>query len=129
MNIKNKKITVVTTILWIFTAFVLCTIPTDTIPNPRLNIPHMDKLVHFVIFFVMSALLSLTFEQLTRWNLRKIYLLAILTALVYGGLLEILQHFYFNRSGDMMDLLADIAGGIAGCLCYPIIKRVLRIEN
>ncbi len=129
MRIKNKKITIVTTILWILVVFVLCAIPGDSIPDPHMNIPHLDKVVHFGMFFIMSVLWALTLEQLTEWPLKKIYLLAILIAFGYGGLIEILQHFYFNRGGDVLDLLADVAGGIAGCLCYPFIKRLLHLEN
>lgn len=47
------------------------------------------------------------------------------TTIVYGGIIEILQYNFFNRSGDVWDLLADVTGGIAGCLCYPFIKRTL----
>ena len=56
-------------------------------------------------------------------------LIAMLVALIYGGGIEILQANFFNRSGDVWDLVADVSGGIAGCLCYPIVKRFIPMKN
>ncbi len=126
---KNKTTVTATTILWVLVIFVLCTIPGDSIPDPHMNIPHLDKAVHFGMFFIMSVLLTLTLEQLTGWSLKKIYLPAILIVSGYGGVIEILQHFYFDRGGDVWDLLADVTGSIAGCLCYPFIKCLLHLKN
>lgn len=129
MKLKSKKITTGTTLLWIVIIFILCAIPGEDIPNPRLNIPQLDKVVHFGMFFIMSALLSLTLEQHTRFTLKKIYFISIATAFTYGGLIEILQHYFFSRGGDIWDWLADISGAVVGCISYPLIKRILHIEN
>ena len=34
-------------IIWAGVIFFLCAIPSDSIPDPKLNIPHLDKVVHF----------------------------------------------------------------------------------
>lgn len=111
-------------IVWALIIFILCAIPGEDIPNPGLNIPHLDKVVHFGMFFIMSVLLAYVLEAKTRLPLRTIYLLAIATALVYGGAIELLQHYFFNRGGDVWDWLANILGGIAGCLCFPLSRRI-----
>jgi VanZ family protein len=45
-------------------------------------------------------------------------------AFVYGGLIEILQNNFFNRTGDLYDLIADISGGFTGAMIYPTILRL-----
>lgn len=111
-------------ILWAIIIFILCAVPGEAIPNPHFHIPHLDKVVHFGMFFIMSLLLWCGFEKSTAFSGKKICGIAILTAFIYGGLIEILQQKFFNRNGDLADLAADVAGGIVGCLCYPFIKKL-----
>ena len=91
-------------IIWAGVIFFLCAIPSDSIPNPKLNIPHLDKVVHFGMFFIMS-------------------IFTIGFSFIYGGLIEVLQFKYFNRGGDWWDLFADVLGGVVGCLLYPAAKK------
>lgn len=123
MKITDTKIIIGANIIWIFIIFILCAMPGDSIPNPHLNIQNLDKVVHFGMFFILSVLLTYPLEKWTSLSRIKIYIIG--TAFVYGGTIEILQYNFFNRSGDVWDLLADVIGGIAGCLCYPFIKRIL----
>ena len=110
-------------IIWAGVIFFLCAIPSDSIPDPKLNIPHLDKVVHFGMFFIMSIFLCSELRYQTRLSLRKIYLIAIGFSFIYGGLIEVLQFKYFNRGGDWWDLFADVLGGVAGCLLYPTAKK------
>lgn len=111
-------------IVWIAIIFILCAIPSEDIPDPGLNIPHLDKVVHFGMFFVMSLLICYKCENQKRLNTKYIYGFAVGLSVIYGGLIEILQHYFFNRGGDIWDLVADIAGGVAGCLAYPTVKKL-----
>ena len=105
-------------IIWAGVIFFLCAIPSDSIPDPQLNIPHLDKVVHFGMFFIMSIFLCSELRYQTRLSLQKIYLIAIGFSFIYGGLIEVLQFKYFNRGGDWWDLFADVLGGVVGCLLY-----------
>ena len=109
-------------IVWALFIFYFCTMPPDKIPG--LRIPHMDKMVHFVFFFVQSALCSLLFNFRTRKSYLQIILLSTLLAFMYGGLIEILQSRFFNRTGDLYDLMADILGGFTGAIIYPAVLRI-----
>ena len=71
-------------IIWAGVIFFLCAIPSDSIPDPKLNIPHLDKVVHFGMFFIMSIFLCSELRYQTRLSLRKIYLIAIGFSLIYG---------------------------------------------
>ena len=129
MKYTDKRTLILANVIWILIIFILCAMPSEDIPDPHLNIPHLDKVVHFGMFFILSLLISLPLELHTTIPPKLIYTIAILTAFVYGGLIEILQHYFFNRGGDVWDLAADITGGIAGCLCYPVAKRIFKIKH
>ncbi len=126
MEKGSVRIFVWANVIWFLIIFVLCALPGEDIPDPRLNIPHLDKVVHFGMFFIFSLLLICPLERRTSLGLGMIYGIAIGVATVYGGSLEVLQHFFFERSGDILDFVADVLGGAAGCLCYPLVRRIFR---
>ena len=70
-------------IIWAGVIFFLCAIPSDSIPDPQLNIPHLDKVVHFGMFFIMSIFLCSELRYQTRLSLQKIYLIAIGFSFIY----------------------------------------------
>ena len=50
-------------LLWTIIIFVLCVMPSDDLPNPRFDIPHIDKVVHFGMYFVSSLLMMYPLER------------------------------------------------------------------
>lgn len=112
-------------IIWAIIIFVLCSVPGNSLPHtPAVNIPHLDKLVHFALFFVMGIFLIAELKFQTK--LRRITIAFITFALItiYGGVIEILQEYYFtSRSGDLWDFCADIAGGVTAIFMYSSLKK------
>ena len=108
-------------IVWMLFIFVLCTLPASN--YPKIKIAHLDKVVHFGFFFVQSILLCLLFHYKTNKHYFQIILLSTLFVLVYGGIIEIVQSQFFNRSGEMADLIADVLGGLFGGLVYQAILK------
>ena len=123
---SNKKtyVLLILSIVWALLIFYFCTIPSSKIPG--FKIPHLDKVAHFGFFFVQSILLSLLFNFQTRKSYFQIILLSTMLAFIYGGLIEILQSKFFNRAGELYDLIADILGGFVGAMIYPTILRIYR---
>lgn len=121
---KRKHTLLLRNIVWAIIIFILCAMPSDSIPNPRLNIPYLDKIVHFGMFFIMAIFLCSELNYQTRLRSGIIYLITIGFGFAYGGLIEIMQDRVFHRSGDWWDLLADMSGAFAGCLLYPTVKRM-----
>ena len=123
---KRKKayILLISSVVWAILIFVLCTLPPSD--APRFKIPYLDKVAHFGIFFVQSVLLSLLFNFQTRKSYFQIIILSTLMAFAYGGIIEILQSKFFNRSGDLYDLIADVLGGFLGAMIYPTLLRFIR---
>lgn len=62
----------------------------------------VDKVAHICIFFMLTALVWKGFR------LPIPYALIILGG--YGGAIELMQHYYTDRSGDWLDWLADLFG-------------------
>lgn len=98
----------------LFSAFLLiCTVgflkdvsavPSGWVPN--------DKLMHLLIFLVLMMMWQLSFYGKT--------LLGFIGLTIYGGAIELAQHFFTSRFGDWWDLLADIAGLALALLLWQL---------
>lgn len=80
------------------------------IPAPPGGIVGLDKGVHFVLFLVLALLWK------RAWGARPGASRRVLAAgLAYGALTEALQYLLpIGRSAELLDLLADAAGLLAG---------------
>lgn len=100
--------------------FITCTSLfsfTGAMSAPRLNIPHIDKIVHFIFYFVLVVLGVKAIREIfsSELTLRKVLLYSVLFAVVYGILIEFLQYgFTEDRHGDILDVLANSVGAVAG---------------
>ena len=74
-----------------------------------------DKLNHAAAFFALFLLLSYSCSKLT--NLNKFLILVL-----YGVIIEVIQHFIPHRESSLLDILADIVGISAG---YIFVKSKL----
>ena len=84
---------------------------------PKIDIPNIDKLFHFVEYFILGALLIRAFANSSdKVNFKFILLLSILIAFIYGALDEFHQRFIPGRSPDIFDLFSDIIGSFSGAL-------------
>ncbi|NDV78327.1 VanZ family protein [Dysgonomonas sp. 511] len=97
--------------------YLCCLIPTDDVPSVAFEFPiPTDKVVHFLMYFGLSAVASINYiyDKNGKIIILKLIVFAILIPILYGGLIEILQHNYFaERSGDWYDFLADALGSLA----------------
>ena len=114
-------------IIWGVGVLIVLSIPSDSIPESKLlNIEHIDKGVHFVLFFVFSLLLCFGFfKQQIIGALNKNYVIyAFLISVLYGGLTEFLQFAWFeSRSGNIFDFFANTVGAIAGVLGFYLFVK------
>ena len=91
--------------------------------------PGFDKLVHCGFFFMMVVLYSngLIRQQFPQFLSYKAVLLITLVAIIYGGLIEILQLLVFTwRSGEWDDLFADAVGASMGAFSIILTVYTLR---
>jgi VanZ family protein len=116
-------------IIWTLVIFGLCSMPGKSIPKINwLELLSFDKFVHASIFFVeqlflMHALISLSGENIFKKNYKWI---SVLFCVTYGGSLEIMQYTIFSeRSGDVLDFIANSTGCIAGLFLFnPLAKKI-----
>ena len=89
-------------------------------PLPPLQVPLAnDKLLHFIVYFVLAAIGVAAFRA------RRPALLAALGLIVLGGVLEILQGFV-GRQTSFADQLANTLGVLAGGLLARLAAERLR---
>ncbi|MDE5423232.1 VanZ family protein [Ancylomarina sp. DW003] len=112
-------------IIWAIIIFVLCSVPGDSLPETSMIvIPYFDKMVHFGLFFIMGIFLIAELRYQTKLSRISIAIITFAVVATYGGVIEILQEHYFtNRSGDFLDLCADVAGGITSIFMFPFLKK------
>jgi len=124
-----KKRYWVSVVLWAAIILILCGMPPQDVEKIKLfEIPYQDKIVHFMLYFVLAllvmALLTLNSTlRKTRWT----YLLTILICLLYGWIIEVFQRTFFpGRSFEWMDVVADTAGAVIGVLLYRSISSFVK---
>ncbi|QLG44545.1 VanZ family protein [Costertonia aggregata] len=98
----------------------------------NLNIPHKDKIAHFIFYFVATFLGFFFFLGFfdKRNKILPVLMISLLFAITYGMVIEILQYNFFpNRSGDVYDALANSLGAFAGAVVVKLFfasKSVLK---
>ena len=118
--------------LWWPTAVVVCLILYATLNpdpvgiSPKLYFPGIDKVIHFIMFFVFSGSLYFDWSKQSlplKMTVRKVLIIAIIS-LSLGIVIEFLQTgMGLGRSGSVGDAVADGIGAFAGAfLAYKIIK-------
>jgi VanZ family protein len=115
-----KVVSFLPAITWFLISVVLLALPGDDVPSiDYFDIPYFDKLIHLGMFFLLSflfcyPLVKSSAEQgfITSWCNR----IAVL-AIIYGVFMEFVQRdFVRGRSFDVIDILFDTIGSIAGVI-------------
>ena len=104
-------------VIWMAAIFALSSIPDEHIP--KISIPNIDKLVHFVEFSILGFLLIRAFlNSGLNISFTKMLILAIIIASLYACSDEWHQHFVHNRTPDIFDLITDFIGVNVGVFLY-----------
>lgn len=94
------------------------------VPGRMLNIPYIDKMGHFAMYGFFSAMLLL---DSCRWQTRlRFNYIILLIPVLFGALVEIMQMTLTkSRRAEILDLIANIGGVLAGVVLAHIVKQVL----
>ena len=89
----------------------------------EVNITHLDKILHIIEYSILGYLLIRTYNATASLNYKKLFLLALLTGFLVGGLDEYYQSFLIYRQSSLLDLTADIIGVVMGISLFRKIGR------
>ena len=99
-------------------------VSTDSIPL----FEHQDKLGHFIFYAILSLSLIKTFSQIII-TMSPITLGATI-AFVFGGLIELGQHFFtLDRYGSIMDTFANGTGALMIALLINNYPKTFRLSS
>ena len=84
---------------------------------------HLDKLIHFSLFFIQSFLTSKTI-YLYKGNFSfNIFIIILLILTVFGSFTEIQQLYIPFRNFDYYDLSVNVIGIFSGLFCVKILSK------
>lgn len=105
---------------------ILFLLPGQDLPKIRLS--GLDKIVHSLIYFILINLwlcylyVKMNFQVSNKW-----ILILLLSALLYGIIVEILQGTLTGtRSADILDVAANLLGALLGIFFFKQIKHKLK---
>lgn len=90
--------------------------------NP--DIPNLDKIIHIVIYAILSFCLFYDYGQNQNIKNNKHTLALVAIPIIYGGLMEVLQSLLTeDRMASLGDFLANISGTIIAWGIYHLIYQ------
>lgn len=116
MSYPSIRYSIVPIFISLVILYLCCFIPANDIPEVSFDffIP-LDKIVHFCMYLGLTGATAINYihGERGRVNIYRLLLIAFIFPILYGGLIELLQHYFFPpRSGDWFDFLADILGSL-----------------
>ena len=102
---------------WLILILVISVV---SIKGPRTSLP-VDKAVHFILYGITAIFFYRHFIE--KLGEKRTLFLSVVCSSVYGGALEILQHFVPGRSFSLGDMAANATGSAVLCLIYASISR------
>lgn len=96
--------------------YLSCLIPPNDVPEIEFDFPiETDKIVHFLMYFGLAGIASFNYIWRNKGKIIILLMLvfAVLVPIIYGGVVEILQANYFDRTGDWFDFLANSLGALS----------------
>lgn len=86
---------------------------------PLSDISKIEFVGHFLMFFILTGLLTFVFKRMIS---------VVLLSFLYGAITELLQPF-FSRGAEGVDLLANAVGIIALAVLHGIEKGNFRVKG
>ncbi len=97
---------------------VTCLISSSDVPDLP-QIIAWDKIAHFGMFFVLSAVSLFDYYRLHdgKPKMNRWIFWGFVLPVIYGGAIELLQKYFFrSRSAEMADFIADVLGSLTALI-------------
>ena len=90
-----------------------------------LKIEHIDKLIHFSLYFILSISLLASLYRNTIIKILNQKVITLIIVISYGLLMEVFQYYFTSdRSAEILDIFANTFGCILGIATFPIVKKL-----
>ena len=128
MKINKHHIAAFALCIYILAICILCFMNPSDMPDPELDIPGLDKLVHFMMFVPFPVLAFLTIEPQKKGfktTLTLIILIFLIGCILATGT-EYIQKLTAYRSFEISDIAADFIGLLIGSIItflYTTLKK------
>ncbi|MEC7244542.1 MAG: VanZ family protein [Bacteroidota bacterium] len=109
----NKKFYFSVSVFWFLLIFYLMIF--YRFKSNNLPYQHLDKFIHFILFFIQSYLVTKTYLLRVK-NVTFSILKVIIPFIIFIVLIEVVQIYIPYRSFDLFDLLMNIFGSVAGSI-------------
>ena len=103
----------VLSIAWVFFTFYLLIIYSHK-ESSTISFPFLDKVVHFILFFIQSIFITKTIYEYRNRNNRILLIVSIIFLLLLGVIIEIQQIYLPYRTFEIMDLISNFVGVFSG---------------
>lgn len=117
-------------LIWALLILIACTCRVQTDSGIDIDIPFLDKIVHFGMYLILGALVTYEFRYITKYYFKYLVKILIICVL-YGIFIEVIQYFLPWRGFEFADMIADglgAAAGIYGIKCL-IFDKIVEKKN
>lgn len=109
----------------LYAALIVLVSSQQKLPKAPVN----DKLMHFGEYAILGFLLARAIWLLWDKGLRQAVLFSVLAATAFGITDEIHQYFVPNRDADVLDVVADFAGSVAGAIAWALLALEVQLRS
>ena len=125
MNPESKSVHILRLSIPVLWALIILWLSLTSSPPQLPGVLGWDKLLHAGAYGLLSILLAQAF-LCPPFSMNKPWWLAGTAAVVYGGLLEILQLLsQTGRTAEWLDLFADAIGA---CFCCVVFRHIQKLS-
>jgi len=118
---------------WGIGIIIISCLPADNKGSDWLDFKHADKLMHALFYGIFSALIIISLSESAKGRFINIHklLLAFILVLVFGSLMEIIQHYFITtRFGDPFDIIFNMLGWVVAVgLLYLRTRLFVKHQN
>lgn len=118
-----KQVFFFAALFWTGVILFFCLIKSSDIP--QIEIPNLDKVIHAFFHFVFIWLWFLFFKKkLMSSNNYNLLAITFVFSLILGVVIEMIQQFFtVSRSGDPLDVLANIFGAALAFISIVLLNK------
>lgn len=119
----RKKLFLYAALFWTGVILFFCLVNSNKLK--QVTVPNFDKVVHVFFHFVFTALWFLFFKKkLEGENSSRPLIVSIVLSFVFGIIIELLQQFFTtSRSGDILDVLANLFGAVLAVVSIVLLNK------